>query len=350
MKGIKTKEQDSEFVIVIPSYKPDKQLLYLVNELSQSPNPILIVNDGSHDEHSLALYSQCMQNEQVRVIHHSQNKGKGSALKTGFEHILEKYPLVLGIVTADADGQHQAKDILSVLATLKQQDDSTVVMGVRAFNKNTPRKSQIGNKTACFILNYALGEQIIDTQTGLRGYPTKLLPKLLMITGEAYDYEGQVFCSISLDPMYNFVQQPIETIYLDNNQSSHFRPLHDYCSICYKLFFGFKSRAIFRTFLEYAIFVFCFVFSSSIMLSISFAKIAKLVFNSLFNPVALPKAKSLLNKHMLGAIYTISSILFSAIIIYSLSSLGISVYAGKVLCDVLFFFLLASWHHHKTFH
>ena len=75
----------SNLVILIPSFNPNQKLLTLVMELSQLKwNEIIIINDGSSNE-SLQFFDKLKNINNVRVITHAVNLGKGAALKTGIK-------------------------------------------------------------------------------------------------------------------------------------------------------------------------------------------------------------------------------------------------------------------------
>ena len=48
----------------------------------------------------------------VVVLTHALNYGKGRALKTAFNYVLNNYKDVVGVITVDSDGQHLVKDAL----------------------------------------------------------------------------------------------------------------------------------------------------------------------------------------------------------------------------------------------
>jgi glycosyltransferase involved in cell wall biosynthesis len=85
---------------------------------------ILIVNDGSNDNTREILNRLATEFRQVRVMHHSQNKGYGSALRTGFAAATKGL-----IFYMDSDGQFDIRDLDHLLALAT--DDDHVVTGFR---------------------------------------------------------------------------------------------------------------------------------------------------------------------------------------------------------------------------
>ena len=101
-------------VVIIPAFRPGQALVDLVRELStQSWNAIVVVNDGSEARFDF-FFDSVRGFSRVTVLTHAVNLGKGAALKTGIHHALRTIPGLIGLVTADADGQHAPEDIRRV--------------------------------------------------------------------------------------------------------------------------------------------------------------------------------------------------------------------------------------------
>ena len=108
-----------DIVILIPAYKPEKEIMVkFLDELTKKFKNIVIVNDGSGAEFDDFFAS--LKNQGLDVVHHEVNKGKGRAIKTGFDYILNKYSNALGTITADCDGQHTVEDITKCAEELRK--------------------------------------------------------------------------------------------------------------------------------------------------------------------------------------------------------------------------------------
>ena len=127
-----------KLVIVIPSYEPNHQLVDLIHKLNNFFNDfnIIVVNDGStnHDD----IFNEVKSLDNVILLNHEINKGKGEALKTAFRFIKEK-KLKSIIVTADSDGQHTPEDIKRVYDFYLNHEKS-LVLGSRKFENNVHKK------------------------------------------------------------------------------------------------------------------------------------------------------------------------------------------------------------------
>src|SRR5688572_5137551 len=105
------KIKNRKMVVVIPAFEPTQDLLRIADEILENPDlDLVIVNDGSSLEKKL-IFRELREKDRVKVLQHKVNLGKGAALKTAFHYILKHKKKILGVVTADADGQHLTKDI-----------------------------------------------------------------------------------------------------------------------------------------------------------------------------------------------------------------------------------------------
>jgi len=215
----------SSVAVLIPAWQPGRELLdVLEGLLCHGFGAVLVVDDGSSAE-SHQVFQQASEMPGVRVLRHAVNLGKGRALKTGMNHVLVEIPSFRALVTADADGQHRVSDIVAVGHALCAAP-GRVVLGVRAFAGEVPLRSRLGNVLSRQLFATVTGASLTDTQTGLRGFPRSLLPSLLQIEGERYEYEMAVLahlCRLIPKP----IEVPIQTVYLGANRSSHFRPVRD---------------------------------------------------------------------------------------------------------------------------
>ncbi len=228
--------EPSQAVILIPSLEPDARLpAYVELLLAKGFTRVLVVDDGSGEAYQ-PIFSSLAEMAGVTVLHHEVNRGKGCALKTGCAYIRDKMENVSGVITADADGQHTADDCWK-LAQMLKSGEKKLYLGSRDFSlPNVPPKSRSGNKLTRRIFHLLYGQWLPDTQTGLRAFPVSMLQLMLDIPSERYEYEMQMLitCARAKIPM---VPVPIETVYENNNEGTHFNPIRDSIRI-YKVILG----------------------------------------------------------------------------------------------------------------
>lgn len=234
---------------LIPSYEPDERLYSLANRLREMNISVIIVNDGSSEKFQ-PIFDR-LENT-ATVISYKENCGKGHALKTGFNYIMQSNPTPdTVIVTLDSDGQHTPEDALRV-ADAAAENPSSLVLGVRKFGDNTPLRSKIGNSITRGVYYLSTGLRVSDTQTGLRAFGVKLLPWLLAKDGNRYDYEMNVLISCPAEGIPIF-EVPIETVYFDRNKGSHFRTFTD-SFLVYKNILKFAASSAAGFVIDYSLF------------------------------------------------------------------------------------------------
>lgn len=211
-------------LILIPAYRPDERLVRLTDALRRADpsHEIVVVDDGSGPRFRPVFDTL---GPHVHVLRHDLNRGKGAALRTGFAWARDERP-GSGIVTADADGQHLVRDILAVARRLDATDGDTIVLGCRGFSGDVPVRSRLGNAAARAVFAAASRQRVSDTQTGLRGLPARAVPFLLGLPGDRFDYELRMLLDAGRHG-FRLDEVPIETVYLEQNRSSHFRPVID---------------------------------------------------------------------------------------------------------------------------
>ena len=273
--------------VVIPSYKPDEKLLpTLQSVIDIGFVDIIVVDDGGGEKY-MPIFDKVKAIPECTVLHHEVNRGKGAALKTAFAYYLENRPDSLGLVTADADGQHLSKDILACAEVMAEK--TAVVLGVRDFSQpHVPPRSKAGNRFTSGFFKIFFGKTISDTQTGLRAIPRQYVAPIAEVDGDRYEYETHMLFLISRSRI-PLAEQVIETVYLDDNSSSHFRVVRDSMRI-YKKVLLFALFSFISTVLEaVAIFSHTSQMSDSALklsffaLAVVYARVAAGVINYLLN-------------------------------------------------------------------
>lgn len=336
----------NQVAIVIPSLHPDEKLLNLVHELRihfGAEQMIVIVDDGSQAAYA-SYFRESEEKYQCKVLTHAVNLGKGRALKTAFNYLLNLDLEIKGVVTIDSDGQHALKDIEQCMKTLVEKQDR-IVFGCRSFEQsNVPAKNKFGNKLTRRLLRLLTGIQLSDTQTGLRAIPKQYLQLLLNVPGERFEYEMNMILAFK-DHNINITEVPIQTIYIDENKSSHFNPIVDSIRI-YAVF----GKYVLSAGLSFIIDLFCFRLFLSFFsyISSSFyiigATIAARIISSLFNYYSNQKLvfknhnqKSLLRYYSLAAVQMLVSAFLVNLLYRQFQVLGETTW--KIIVDSILFFV-----------
>ncbi len=216
--------------VVIPACDPGPELEILLRAIGNTP--AVLVDDGSAEQ---TVFDRVRAEfPGIFLLRHDRNRGKGAALRTAIAFVLEKFPGCAGIATADCDGQHDAESLALACAELAAHPHA-LILGVRSFSgRKIPFRSRIGNLVTARVLS-AAGIHVSDSQTGLRGIPAELLPLLLKIPFDRFEFELEMLI-LAKRLGIEIREIPIRTIYLDSNRTSHFRPLADSCRLAKVLF------------------------------------------------------------------------------------------------------------------
>ncbi len=211
--------------VIIPAYKPGRELLETIRALTNvGLSDILVVDDGGGKDYA-PIFAEIEADPVCTLLRHRVNRGKGAALKTAFAYFTEHRPHHIGVVTADADGQHLPEDILAVAAAMVES--GSTVLGVRDFSlPDVPDRSKAGNRITRAMFRLFFGMKITDTQTGLRAFPRSALPVIASAEGDRYEFETNMLYLIHRYGL-PLREVTISTVYINDNSTSHFRVVRD---------------------------------------------------------------------------------------------------------------------------
>lgn len=233
-------------VVVIPAYNEAHTIHELVRRVLAHCSQVAVVDDGSSDGTADALAGL-----PVTLLRHDSNRGKAAALATGFEWALANG--ADAIVTLDGDGQHRPENIPRLLAAAEMYPDRLVI-GARLFGREAyPRARNFANHFADFWVAWASGHPVVDSQSGQRVYPAKLL-RVVTQPGKrpmGFTFESEVVIRAA-EHGFTTVAVPIEAIHCASGRRSHFRPTRDITRIVsmiasYLLRSGMKPRGLWHS-------------------------------------------------------------------------------------------------------
>ena len=208
--------------VIIPTYNNDRTLKKVVNDVLSYTSNIIIINDGSTDNTATILEGFI---EPIQ-IHFAKNKGKGLALRAGFERAYQEG--FKFAITIDSDGQHFADDIPIFIAALKKYKKVLLIGARNMKQESVPKNSSFGNKFSNFWFWVETGNKLTDTQSGFRLYPLGTLNKIKFYTTK-FEFEIEAIVRASWRGI-RVKNVPIKVLYNDN-RVSHFRPYKDFIRI-----------------------------------------------------------------------------------------------------------------------
>ena len=323
-------------IVLIPAYQPDEALLRLVLTMRLYGLTVIVVDDGSGEDYA-RVFRSC--SEHAVILRHTENRGKGAALKTGLAYIQKEIPAPYAVVTADADGQHAPEDILRVIMAAEDAPGA-LMLGSRAMRGRVPLRSRLGNAITRAVFRLSTGAAVYDTQTGLRAFTDESTDWMLQIPGERYEYEMNVLLQWAKEQR-PITELEIETIYQNGNQSSHFRTVRDSYRI-YKEILLFSGASFVSFLVDYGLFCLLRLLGGALAFSNITARFVSAILNYQLNRRAVFRsqesaAKSALRYTALAALILAANTL----ILKALAALGLPAMAAKLLTEALLF--AVSW-------
>lgn len=200
-------------VCVVPAFGAERTLPRVVAAIRQAvPSAVIIViDDGSRDGTSAAGA------EADEVVRHETNRGKGAALRTGFDRALTRG--ADNIITLDADGQHDATRIPALLTALR---DADIVVGARDHTGAMPVHRRFSNRASAAAIGHITGLTVRDAQSGFRAHRRAVVERVKP-RGDHYEFETEMLI-LAARQGFRISSVPVPTIY---GGTSHFRLLRD---------------------------------------------------------------------------------------------------------------------------
>ncbi|MHA1671594.1 MAG: glycosyltransferase family 2 protein [Promethearchaeota archaeon] len=187
LEKFKKGEDHAIISIILPMYNEEKTIK---NVLESLPNrnfiEVIVINDNSTDD-SLKEIERLNKNLNLKVVNHSVNKGYGSAILTGIKNAKGQV-----LVTMDSDGQHDPKDLLTMVRPIfnKEADYTIGSRYLGTYFYQLPVSTRLGELFVEKLIQIFFGKKIMNNQNGFRAFNRKILPIFKNVR-----YDGYAFCT-----------------------------------------------------------------------------------------------------------------------------------------------------------
>ena len=283
-------KKKNKIAIVIPSLEPDSKFIDYLKDIKEAGADYVVVVDDGNKPIYKDLFKEVKSLGCV-VLKHGVNCGKGRSFKTAFNYILCEMENVSVVVTADGDGTYLPEDIINVANNTKE---NTITIGCRDFNdEKIGRNTRNSNAVTSFLIKTLSDISMSDTQSSLRAFNRELLPYMITVNGERYDYDfNMIFEKKNID----LLEIPVTTTRRISDRKSHFRPLKDTLSVTLT-FLAFIVVSLSSTILDlilYSFFINMFIDAFPILyISIStfLARVVSDFYNYYFDKTLVFKSK-----------------------------------------------------------
>ena len=200
-------------MILLPGYNVGRHLDELVPKIRENlPEAHLcLVDDGSADD-----TGERARANDLDVLVHPQNRGKGEALKTGFAHAVSRDDAA--VITMDSDGQHRPEELELFVRSWRAGHD--VVVGNRMeANENMPWLRKRTNEFTSWVVSRLAQARIPDSQNGYRLFDTRVL-RAIELESSKYDLESEILIKAGALG-FQIGAVPVATVYHDQHSSIH---------------------------------------------------------------------------------------------------------------------------------
>ncbi|HOX38884.1 MAG TPA: glycosyltransferase family 2 protein [Candidatus Brocadiia bacterium] len=176
---------------------------------------IILVNDGSQDESPRIVDALAASDPRIRVVHHSQNRGYGGALKSGFANARKEL-----IFYTDGDGQYDPKE-LSLL--LERIDEADMVNGYKIRRSDNIVRKTVG-RTYHFANRALFGIQTRDVDCDFRLFHRRVIDAITL------ESDSGAICVEMMAKVricgFNVIEVPVHHYARQYGKSQFFRPKH----------------------------------------------------------------------------------------------------------------------------
>lgn len=204
---------------LIPAYNAADTLAQVIQSVKQYVGTVIVVDDGSVDDTSRVAQAQG-----ARTLRQPANRGKGEALKLGFEQA-GKWGFDV-VVTLDADGQHDAHEIPRLIEAYRSGGPDTVVLGSRV--EQMPKMHKVrhfSNKFGTAVISILAGHPLEDSQTGFRVIPVEAWEHV-DVRGSRFDAEAE-FLVEACRRGFPVRHVRVASKYPDGTATSHYKGIRD---------------------------------------------------------------------------------------------------------------------------
>ena len=182
--------------VVIPVYNEGGTLREIVDLVQAVPveKEVLIVDDGSRDGSAQIAEGIADRHGNVRVLRHDRNRGKGRALRTGFEHATGRF-----VIVQDADLEYDPADYIKLLNPLLE-GKADAVYGSRFLTGSEHRvlyfRHYLGNRLLTLLSNFATDLNLTDMESCYKVFRTPLLQSI-ELEENGFGFEPEITSKIA---------------------------------------------------------------------------------------------------------------------------------------------------------
>jgi len=195
--------------VVIAGLDEGAVIFDVVREVTREGWSVVLVDDGSRDDTAGKARAAG-----ATVLRHAINLGQGAALQTGIDYAIRRG--ARNLVTFDADGQHAAADIPTLVDAL---DHADIALGSRFLGtvEGASRRRMLLLRAAIVLSNRLSGMRLTDAHCGFRAFRASAAPSL-RITQDRMAHASELLRKIRANEL-RVVEVPVTIRYTDHSKA-----------------------------------------------------------------------------------------------------------------------------------
>lgn len=199
-----------KIIAVVPAFCEETKVGGVVSATLPFVDAVIVVDDGSVDH-----TGEVARKAGAQVVRHVVNRGLGAAIGTGMAAALAAGADV--IVTLDADGQHEAKELLNLVAPIAR-GHADVVIGSRLLTRRgMPLHRVLANHIGNIITFFLFGIFVTDSQSGFRAF-SRHATQMIEIRSNRMEVSSELIAEIRRKSL-RVAEVPITAIYTEYSLS-----------------------------------------------------------------------------------------------------------------------------------
>jgi len=209
---IRSKENpggEMKICMLVPAYNEASTIADVVKGCLKYVPDVLVVDDGSTDN-----TGEAARGAGARIITHEKNRGKGAAMKTGFDYVINGGWNALIVI--DSDGQHDWNEIPEIIDAAERENAGITIGNRMSDLREMPVLRRLTNRFTSWIISKLTGQYVPDSQSGFRLIRTNVLRELDLVT-DSYEMESEMII-IAGRKGYWVSNVPIRTIYIEGRR------------------------------------------------------------------------------------------------------------------------------------
>ncbi|MGD7003072.1 glycosyltransferase family 2 protein [Corynebacterium halotolerans] len=215
MNDVAASQEFRDTWLIIPCFNEGTVIQDVIEAARETFPNIVAVNDGSKDDSAARIHAGG-----AHLVDHPVNLGQGAAIQTGVEYA-RRQPGAKYFVTFDADGQHQVKDVVTMVARLRKEP-LDIIVGTRfgrprSEDDQVPWIKRLVLKTVVLLSPTTRKLGLTDAHNGLRVF-NRTVAEQMNIRMNGMSHASEIVSMIA-DKNWRVSEEPVDILYTEYSMS-----------------------------------------------------------------------------------------------------------------------------------